>query len=331
MRAASNDLHYDPHAGPEPMGWRAATRDERTTAIRAWLRDSGLPPSKTGRESVERWLRVEDALASSQPGLLADVIGRLIETGIERTTAVWATSELVSIDDDPNGPPVPPGIEQLLEPTAIEILPAAYEAWQVGLNPAHLAVIAHYNLYLDPQSSMTVATAAGFCFGCAASPKFVRNHVLHQHFLGGELHTDAAEWLPVIHAYDELFRYVSDAVFEQTDPIPPDVRPPVEAMACFDSSFSDWCKGFLQAGPVVEDAWISHLDRHPRLWADYTDTVDTIGFFASREHANKVIASSSSPDVPLEEAGRKRRAGLEAAATRLFVLAQPVLDQDDAD
>lgn len=327
----STELDYDPFAGPEPITWRRATAAERTAAIQRWLRDSGLPPNKTGRESVERWRRVEEALSASEPHFLAEVIGRLLESGVDRTIAVWATSELVPIDDrDGQGVPAD-AVDALLDPASIRILPAAFEALQVGLSPAHLDVISHYHERFDPDGSMSVATAAGFCFGCAASPKFVRNHVLHRHFFGGEPHRDTPTWLPAVHAYEELFRFVSDAVFEQDSPMVPGAEPPEEAMACFDATFSHWCRGFLQAGAVVEESWISHLEQQPGLWAEYTDTVDTLSFFAGRSHAQSLIESGSGNDAHLEEAARKRRARLEAAATRLFVLAQPVLRQGEAD
>jgi hypothetical protein len=130
----------------------------------------------------------------------------------------------------------------------------------------------------------------------------------------------------VADAYRELFRFVSDAVFEQGDPIPPSVRPPEDPEACFTSSFSDWGKGFRATHPVVAQGWEAHLAGHPKLYAEYLAIVDSLRFFADEDEAIRIheaVAGESS----LQSTVERMHAGLVDAIQRLFGLAHPVVDR----
>ncbi|MEE4303493.1 MAG: hypothetical protein V2J19_05005 [Wenzhouxiangella sp.] len=327
-------LRYDPRTGPDRSAWLGAPEAERTLAVRRWLKNNDMPFPCCLPRSADEWREVEDQLATGQPPETGRLLGRLLERGVERVVAVWALAEAMNSQQYRQLSQSPPSgdrpsafeIERLFDERDLDILPAAFEAATGGFGPAHEKVIDYYHRRFDPDGSMPFAVAAGFCFGCATAPKFVRNHVLYEHMYGNHVSERAPVYLPVADAYRELFRFVSDAVFEQGDPIPPSVRPPEDPEACFTSSFSDWCKGFRATHPVVAQGWEAHLAGHPKLYAEYLAIVDSLRFFADEDEAIRIheaVAGESS----LQSTVERMHAGLVDAIQRLFGLAHPVVDR----
>lgn len=330
-------LHYDPRSGPDRAAWLAAPEAERTFAVRRWLKHNDMPFPCCAPRSADEWREVEDQLATGLPPETGRVMTRLRHDGIDRVVALWALAEALGShryeamgrEANRSGRPEVFDIERLFDQRDIEILPAAFEVSAGGFGPSHQVVIDYYHHQHDPDGSMPFAVAAGFCFGCAASPKFIRNHTLYEHMYGNRIAESTPFYLPVADAYRELFRYVSDAVFEHEDPIPPAVRPPTDPEACFDSPFGDWCRGFLATRPVVAPGWESHLSDQPTLIAEYREIVDTLGFFAGRERARAIIETRGI-DEDHTAAGARMHAGLSDAIRRLFRLAHPVVEREDS-
>jgi hypothetical protein len=332
MSEQTHRLRYDPREGPERSAWLGAPEAERTLAVRRWLKHNDLPFPCCVPRSADQWREVEDQLASGSPPQTRQLMDRLRAEGVERLVALWAVAEALSSERYQRlermarqGEDVDSfDVGRLFEPCDSDILPAAFEAAAGGFGAAHETVIDYYHTRFDPEGSMPFAQAAGFCFGCAASPRFIRNHTLYEHMFGNEVAEETPVYLPVADAYRELFRFVSDAVFEQDDPIPPSVRPPRDPQACFDSTFSEWCRGFIATQPVVAPGWEGHLADHPGLNAEYLAIVDTLRFFASREEAERVLAATPGTES-LEAAIPRMHAALGPAIRRLFRLAHPVV------
>ncbi|WP_376691257.1 UPF0149 family protein [Wenzhouxiangella sp. EGI_FJ10409] len=329
-------LEYDPRSGPDRSAWLAAPEAERTLAVRRWLKHNDMPFPCCAPRSADEWREVEDQLASGLPPETARLMARLREAGIDRVVALWAMAEAVGSrqydelgrEARRSGRPEIFDIERLFDQADTAILPAAFEVSAGGFGPSHQTVIDYYHRHHDPEGAMPFAEAAGFCFGCAASPKFIRNHTLYEHMYGNRVADSAPFYLPVADAYRELFRFVSDAVFEQDDPIPPAVRPPAEPEACFDLAFAGWCRGFLATQPVVAPGWESHLSGHPDLHAEYLETIATLSFFAGRDQARAILRERGNGD-DLAEAARRMHAGLADAIRRLFRLAHPIMERED--
>lgn len=333
MSQSGERLRYDPQTGPDREAWLGAPEAERTQAVRRWLKSNNTPFPCCLPRNADEWREVEDQLASGIPRQANDLLQRMHAAGVERIVAVWAMAEamgslLYRQMESEAGREDAEGFDigRLFDQCDVDILPAAFEASAGGFGPAHERVIDYYHRHFDPDGAMPFAVAAGFCFGCAASPKFVRNHTLYEHMYGNEIADETPVYLPVADAYRELFRYVSDAVFEQDNPIPPAARPPADPQAAFDSAFSDWCKGFAATRPVVTPGWESHLAGHPELHAEYLQIVDNLRFFASRAEARDVIGGS---DEDLATAVDRMHARLSDAIRRLFLLAHPIMDPNE--
>lgn len=333
MPDSAERLRYDPRSGPDRPAWLGAPEAERTLAVRRWLKNNDMPFPCCAPRSADEWREVEDQIASGSPPQTARLMERMLAAGLERVVAVWAMAEAMSSQHykqlertaGPGDTAASLDIGRLFEDCDVSILPAAFQASAGGFGPAHQQVIDYYHRHYDSGGSMSFPVAAGFCFGCAASPKFVRNHTLYEHMYGNGIAEDTPVYLPVAAAYHELFRFVSDAVFEGDDPIPPAVRPPPDPEACFESPFSDWCKGFVATRPVVAAGWESHLAGHPGLQAEYRTIVDTLRFFASREEAQGILDRGSGSES-LAAATPRMHAGLADAIRRLFQLAHPITD-----
>lgn len=333
MSDSAKRLHYDPRTGPDRAAWLGAPEAERTLAVRRWFKHNDMPFPCCLPRNADEWREVEDQLASGSPPQTARLMDRMIAADVERVVAIWAMAETMSgprykqlerqaQDSDDSGAF---DIQRLFAECDAAILPAAFEASAGGFGPSHEKVIDYYHRHYDPDGSMPFAAAAGFCFGCAAAPKFVRNHTLYEHMYGNVIADETPAYLPVADAYRELFRFVSDAVFEHDDPIPPTVRPPAKAEECFDSPFSDWCKGFVATQPVVAPGWEAHLSGHPALYAEYLEIIDTLRFFAGPEEARRILEGRRDSEE-LSTASRRMHAGLGDAVRRLFLLAHPVMD-----
>lgn len=336
MPDSAKRLHYDPRTGPDRAAWLAAPEAERTLAVRRWLKHNDMPFPCCLPRNADEWREVEDQLASGSPPHTARLMDRMLAADVERMVAIWAMAETMSssryqqlerLAQDAEHP----GsfdIRRLFDECDADILPAAFEASTGGFGPSHEKVIDYYHCHYDPQGSMPFAVAAGFCFGCAASPKFVRNHTLYGHIYGNEIVEHTPPYLPVADAYRELFRFVSDAVFEQDDPIPPAVRPPARPEECFDSPFSGWCQGFLATQPIVAPGWETHLGGYPALHAQYLEIVDTLRFFAGPDEARRILEARSATEEDFSTASRRMHAGLGDSIRRLFLLAHPVMDHE---
>lgn len=325
-------LGYDPRTGPDREAWLKAPEAERTLAVRRWLKHNDMPFPCCVPRSADVWREAEDQIASGSPPGTARLMQRMLDTGLERIVALWAVAEVLGSerfrqldrrhrDDDSE----PFDVQTMFDEDDADILPAAFEASAGGFGPSHKRVIDYYRKHYDPEGAMPFAIAAGFCFGCAASPQFVRNQTLYEYMFGNEIAEETPAYLPVADAYRELFRFVSDAVFEQDDPIPGPAHPPSDPESCFDSPFSDWCRGFIASEAVVAAGWEAHLSGHPDLRAEYDDIVDTLRFFADRDQAQKILDAASSNE-DLTAAARRIHRTLETAIRRLFRLAQPITD-----
>lgn len=331
MSDSASSLRYDPRTGPDRRAWLGAPEAERTLAVRRWLKHNDLPYPCCVPRSADEWREVEDQLASGSPPETTRLMENLLARGVERMVALWAMAETLGsqrykqLERKARETEGRQGfdIQHLFDEDDLAILPSAFEASAGGFGPAHETVIDYYHRHFDPDGSMPFAVAAGFCFGCAASPKFVRNHTLYQHMFGNEIADATPVYLPVADAYRELFRFVSDAVFEQDDPIPPSVRPPANPARCFDSSFGDWSRGFMATRPVVAAGWEEHLAEHPALYEEYLGIVDTLSFFASRDDARRSVENSLGNE-DLETVGRRIHAELDGSIRRLFELAHPI-------
>lgn len=336
MSDSAERLRYDPRTGPDRAAWLGAPEAERTLAVRRWMKHNDLPFACCVPRNADEWREVEDQLASGLPPQTGRLMERMLAAGVARVVALWAMAETMSSPRykhlerlaQNSDSPETFDIQRLFDECDSAILPAAFEASAGGFGPSHEKVIDYYHRHHDPDGSMPFATAAGFSFGCAASPKFVRNHTLYEHMYGNEITGQTPSYLPVADAYRELFRFVSDAVFEQEDPIPPSVRPPAEADRCFESPFSDWCKGFRATQTVVAPGWEEHLAGHPGRYAAYLEIVDTLRFFASPDEARKIVETGPKGE-DVSTASRRVHAGLGDAIRRLFLLAHPVMDRDD--
>ncbi|RFF27049.1 MULTISPECIES: hypothetical protein [unclassified Wenzhouxiangella] len=329
-------LRYDPRTGPDRAAWLGAPEAERTLAVRDWLKNNDLPFACCVPRSADEWREVEDQIASGTPPETTRLMERLQGAGVERLVALWAVAEALGSQQYKQLERMARDghdtahfdVGRLFEACDTSILPAAFEASAGGFGPSHEKVIDYYHRHYDPEGSLPFAPAAGFCFGCATAPKFVRNHTLYEHMYGNEIADKTPVYLPVADAYRELFRYVSDAVFEQDVPIPPSVRPPDDPQTCFDSSFSDWCKGFIATRPVVASGWEAHLAEHPRLHAEYLAIVDSLSFFAARDQA-QAISRTRFGQESFESACRRVHAGLNDSIQRLFLLAHPIMDSTE--
>ena len=258
-------------------------------------------------------------------------MNRLLAHGVARIVAVWAIAEALGSQryQQLEGPESF-DLRRLFAGCDYEILPDAFDASAGGFGPAHERLIDYYHRHFDPDGSMSFPVAAGFCFGCATSPKFVRNHTLYEHMFGNELAERTPVYLPVASAYRELFRFVSDAVFEQENPIPDSLRPPADPEACFEAPFSDWCRGFAASQPLVAPGWEEHLAGHPALRERYRAIADTLRFFGGRDQAQALLGESATAET-VEAAARRARADLDDAIPRLFRLAHPITTGENRD
>jgi len=325
-------LGYDPRTGPDREVWLKAPEAERTLAVRRWLKHNDMPFPCCVPRSADAWREVEDQIASGSPSSTAHLMQRMLDVGQERIVALWAVAEILGSQRfrqlerrHKNDDTEPFDVQGMFDERDADILPAAFEVSAGGFGPAHKRVIDYYRQHYDPERAMPFAVAAGFSFGCAASPQFVRNQTLYEYMFGNDIIDVTPAYLPVADAYRELFRFVSDAVFEQDDPIPDPVRPPSDSESCFDSPFSDWCKGFVASEPVVTTGWEAHLSGRPDLHAEYRRIFDTLRFFADREQARGILEANS-PGEDLPAASRRMHADLGDAVRRLFLLAHPVMN-----
>ena len=333
MADATCALHYDPRTAPSAETWLATPASERVEAVRRWLEanDASLPCTST---STNEWRIFEDELATGYPPESGRLMTRMVDAGIDRTVAIWALAgasgsqrfmQLTRVARRP-GSPLVFGGERLFDERDLSILPAAFEAGCRGVGPAHEAVIEHYRRYYASDEAMNVATAAGFCFGHAAAPGRHRTGKEREAYLfSGDISEEAPFYLPVMEAYGELNEYVLDSLFGQVNPIPPSCRPPERPEACFESAFSDWCRGLTISLEVRTRDWESHLCAHPSLQADYETTVDTLTLFASRRRATAILSRRAAPNESFAAATAKLHASIEAAAPYLYFLAHPVL------
>ena len=319
MADATCALHYDPRTAPSAETWLATPASERVEAVRRWLEanDASLPCTST---SANEWRVLEDELATGYPPESGRLLTRMVDAGIDRTVAVWALAgasgsqrfrQLTRVARRPASPLVF-GSERLFDERDLSILPAAFEAGRRGFGPAHEAVIEHYRRYYASDEAMNVATAAGFCFGHAASPGLHRTGEEREAFLfGGDISEEAPFYLPVMQAYGELNEYVLDSLFGQVNPIPPSCRPPERPEACFESAFSDWCRGLTISLEVRTGDWASHLHAHPSLQADYETTVDTLTLFASRHRATAILGRRAPSNESFAAATTRLHASIE--------------------
>ncbi|WP_376691254.1 UPF0149 family protein [Wenzhouxiangella sp. EGI_FJ10409] len=328
MPRIAKPLVYDP-CTPPPAQWLAASESERELAVAGWLQANrgGLPCTAPG---AGRWRQVEDQLAAGYPPETRRLFDRILASGVARTVAVWALAEVggsrafeqLNRVGRKAAPGEVFGTERLLDEDDIAILPAAFEAGRARMfTPAHEAVIEHYCRHHAEPSAMKLATAAGFCFGCAAAPTLVTGSVRSEYLFGGYQALDAPAYLPVIDAYQSLCERVSEALFEGADPIPASCKPGAEAEDGLEPPFSDWCRGLLSALRLLEPQWRRHLEKHPELRADWQERAAILTRFADPEPAGH-SAPSALPheDIPLE-------ATIRNATRRLHLLAHPILMQ----
>lgn len=310
---------YQPDTAPTPDIWLATPSGRREAAILRWLARAELA---FPRPEVGHWREVEDQLAAGYPPEIRRLLEQILETGTSRAVAVWALAsvagqrqfaQLNRMARRPTSPAVF-GLERLLDARDFSILQAAFEAGREGFGSAHGAVIEHYCRHYAPADAMNTATAAGFCFGHAASPGRYRTVVdLESFLLGGELGDEVPDYLPIHDCYRALHEYVADSLFGELDPIPEGCRlapKPDDGLA---APFGDWCKGLTGALRMRADDWRAHLEMHPRLQPDHQETIDA-------------LALADADDRPSEpELAADRRTEIAAAARHLYRLAHPML------
>ncbi|WP_376696293.1 UPF0149 family protein [Wenzhouxiangella sp. EGI_FJ10305] len=325
MSDAVATLIYTAKTAPEPTVWLNTPEQEREAAIHRWIVAGEFPsPSADAGE----WREVEDKLAAGYPPEFGRLLERMLVSGVDRTAAIWALAKVggarayeqfnrVARHTDRRKAFA---MERLLDDRDIAILPAAFEAARAhGFVPAHGAVIEHYCRHYAGPSAMNLATAAGFCFGCAAAPRLVPGSDRSRHLFGGYDALDAPCYLPVIDAYQLLYADIAEALFAEDDPIPPSCRPTARAGTRCEPPFSDWCRGLASALDVLEADWRAHLEAFPELRADWNETVAILTRFISPESARGDGHSGAVDEsTPVYKS-------IRAATRQLYLLANPIL------
>ncbi|NBB93726.1 MAG: hypothetical protein GVY32_11220 [Gammaproteobacteria bacterium] len=318
-------MHYDADLAPDPQAWLASSVYESGRAVRAWLVRRDLP-WPCGEHMADDWREIEDQLAAGYPPEIGRLVGRMLDAGLSRTVAIWALCTLAGGEifrqharmtrQSPAGSRLT-GLEGLFDERDFSILPSAFQAaGSTGFGAAHAAVIAHHQLHYARGASMGPAEAAGFCLGLAASPRTMPLSEHSEHLLGKPGRAETPAYLPVLEACGRLFQWISDALFEDRDPIPD---------FCLGPNRESWSRGLRRAMTITRGDWDHHLAAYPALRADYADTVDFLTVFAEREHASDIIGRGEPRAVSPGEEALRATAEMSAAARRLFYLAHPPL------
>jgi len=332
-------MDYTPDHPLDADEWLAIEEDERLYAIQRWVSTQiGIPPEDCIRTAAPI-LAIENQIAGNDPAVTGETLARLLDAGIDRTTAIQVLSDVFSdrlndaaLKGREYNPDAYAEALRGIDPDEIPLgEPDDDDPWEAAasapeFSPNHRQVLIEFAERHAGEKALSWPETAGFLFEVLACPELIMPSEWTERVQGDAVFTDADEARTVTEARMALVNWISDRIRDGVPAIPDDCRPdagPMEILET-DNNFSRWCRGASSGHRWLDDLW------NERVPADNEDdrslgmAIIILSFFADREIAEKIVEQmaleSGSEDVTLEEAADKYHqltglAVLEIAAT----------------
>jgi len=317
-------MQYNPAFAPDSAAWLDTDEGERLYAIQCWVSESiGTDIEDCVLEAVPI-LAVENQVAGNDPPVARATLERLLEAGIDRTTAIQAMSDVmydalrktVIQESEYDGDAyiqalqqIDPVDIQLQEPSEDERLEPAGEVPEFGSE--HRRVLIEFGERHADEKAMSWPETAGFLFSVTACPELIMPSEWTGIVHGDAEFDDIDEARAVAEAHMALMNWISECVHRELPAIPEACRPDSDPMRILeaDNDFSRWCRGVTTGHLWLEDTWNEEIAEDSADDRSLGMALILFSFFGDRRMAEKVVEETARETGPeamtLEETASK--------------------------
>jgi len=277
-------------------------------------------------------LAVENQVAGNDPPITRATLERLLDAGIDRTTAIQVMSDVMydslskAVTEEAEHDreayaraleQIDPEDIQLDEPADDDLLESPGGVPEFG--PDHRRVLIEFGERHADEKAMSWPESAGFLFAVTACPEMVMPSEWTDIVQGEAVFGDMEETRAVTEARMALMNWISGCIRQRQPAIPGDCRPDSDPMRILeaDNDFSRWCRGLTAGHLWLEDVW------NEQIVEDSTDD-RTLGmaliifsFFGDRKMAEKVVEETAretgAEALTLEETAKNFHALIDQA------------------
>ncbi|MEE4639451.1 MAG: UPF0149 family protein [Wenzhouxiangella sp.] len=274
-------------------------------------------------------LAIENQLAMGDPAVTSTTLERLLQSGIDRMTAIEVLSDVMadslaaSVSEsqvyDPEA--YARALEQI-DPAEIALEDATTQA--AGDVPEfqakHRQVLIEFGDRHAHNQAMSWPQTAGFLFAVQACPDLVMPSEWIEIVQGEAIFADLEEARAVSEARMALMNWISDCFHQDQPAIPVDCTPGPEPLRILETenNFSQWCRGVAAGHSWLEQSWDQVLKEDSEADRALSMALILFTFFDSQTMAERVVkemARESSSNAPtLEELASKFHGLIEQAA-----------------
>lgn len=301
-------MEYNPAIAPDSADWLAIDEQERLYAIQCWVADLiGAELEDCILEAVPI-LAVENQVAANEPPVTRATLERLLDAGIDRTTAIQVISDVmydslskaVSQDSEYDGDgyaralkQIDPADIQVDEPDDGDPLGAAGGLPEFG--PDQRRVLTEFGERHADEKAMSWPETAGFLFSVMACPELIMPSEWTEVVQGEAVFDDLDEARAVSEARMALVNWISECIRQDLPALPEDCRPDSEPMRILDTDndFSRWCRGLTAGHLWLQDVWNAEIAEDSEDDRSLGMTLVIFSFFGDRKMAEKVVEETA--------------------------------------
>jgi len=314
-------LQYNPAVAPDSDEWLDIDEQERLYAVQCWVADLIDAELEDCTLDAVPILAVENQIAANEPPVTGATLQRLLDAGIDRTTAIQAMSDVmyeclikaVSEELQYDGDAYARALEQI-DPAdiALDGTPADDDSREPGggvpgFGPDQRRVLIEFGQRHADEKAMSWPETAGFLFSVTACPELIMPSEWTEIVHGEAVFGDLDEARAVAEAHMALMNWISERIHRELPAIPEDCRPDSDPMRILeaDNDFSRWCRGLTSGHLWLEDVWNEAV-------AEESDEDRSLGlallifsFFGDRKMAEKFVEETARETMTLEETANR--------------------------
>ena len=325
-------MQYNPAIAPDPTEWLDTDEQERLYAVQCWVSDligEELEDCILGAVPI---LAVENQVAANDPPITRATLERLLDAGIDRTTAIQAMSDVmcdslskvVSEDAEHDREAYARALEQI-DPVNIQLdAPGDDDLLESPggvpeFGPDHRRVLIEFGERHADEKAMSWPETAGFLFSVMACPEMVMPSEWTEIVQGEAVFNDLEEARAVAEAHMALMNWISGRIRQRQPAIPEDCRPDSDPMRILDedNDFSRWCRGLATGHRWLDDVWNDEIVEDSEDDRSLGMALLVFSFFGDRKMAEKIVEETAretgADALTLEETAEKFDALIDQA------------------
>lgn len=326
-------MHYNPAEQLDADRWLSIDEDERRFAIQHWVSDLTGSDIDDCLLTAIPILTVENQVAMDSPPVTRATLERLLDAGIDRTTAIQVISDVLadslaaatSEHQDYDPAKFARALEQI-DPAQIALDDPDDEGLQElaggvpGFSPEHRQVLIDFAERHADEVTMAWPETAGFLFAVQACPDLVMPSEWGELVQGKAVFSDLDEARAVTEARMALMNWISDCISQGEPAIPDDCRPDPEPLRILevDNNFSRWCRGVTTGHEWLQNSWDEVLEEDSDDDHAQGMALVLFAFFTDRAMAEQVVEQVARDEagsaLTLEEMAGKFHSLIEPAA-----------------